>query len=152
MNATRAAVLAAYVIAQLLAGGPAIADDSNPAIEAKAMLQRAVAAVKANEATALAAFSRGADGFRDGDLYIFCARSDGKTDAHIDPHQIGQNIKDLYDVDGVAFGQEIMAVAREGTITAVSYMWPKPGSRVAAQKVSFVTRVADQVCGVGYYK
>ncbi len=116
------------------------------------MLERAVAAVKADEAKALAEFSRGGGGFRDRDLYVFCARRDGKVDAHIDPTQIGRNLKDLYDIDGVAFGQEMMAVAQEGDIKGVSYMWPKPGLRVPAEKVSFVARVADQICGVGYYK
>ena len=143
------AVCAAVV---LLAGGSVLADATGSAQDAKAMLERAVAAVKANEAAALAAFSHGADGFKDRDLYVFCARRDGKVDAHIDPAQIGRNIKDLYDIDGVAFGQEMMAVATEGKIVEVSYMWPEPGSHVPTAKISFVTRVADQMCGVGYYK
>lgn len=60
------------------------------------MLERAVAAVKADEAKALAAFRSGSDGFRDRDLYVFCARLDGTVDAHIDPQQIGRNIRELY--------------------------------------------------------
>lgn len=122
------------------------------AADAKAMLERAIAAVRADKARALAAFSAGADGFKDRDLYVFCARSDGKVDAHIDPAQIARNIKDLYDVEGVPFGQEMMAVATPGEIKGVSYMWPKPGQPQPAPKVSYVTRVDDQVCGVGYYK
>ncbi len=116
------------------------------------MLERAVVAVKADEARALAEFNRGAGGFKDRDLYVFCARSDGRVDAHVDPAQIGRNFRDLYDIDGVAFGQEMLAVAQAGDIKAVSYMWARPGSHAPAPKVSFVTRVADQVCGVGYYK
>jgi signal transduction histidine kinase len=143
------AVCAAVV---LLAGGSVLADATGSAQDAKAMLERAVAAVKADEAKALAAFNRGDPGFKDRDLYVFCARTDGKVDAHIDAKQIGQNIKDLYDVDGVAFGQEMLAVAQPGEIKAVSYMWPKPASHTPAAKVSFVTKVADQMCGVGYYK
>jgi signal transduction histidine kinase len=143
---------AACVVILLLAAGPALAEDKASAADAKAMLERAVAAVKADEPKALSAFSHGAEGFKDRDLYVFCARADGKVDAHIDPAQIGRNIKDLYDVDGVAFGQEMMAIATEGQIIAVSYMWPEPGSRVPTAKISFVTRVADQMCGVGYYK
>jgi signal transduction histidine kinase len=108
--------------------------------------------VKADEPKALADFKVGAGGFRDHDLYVFCARIDGTVDAHIDPVQIGRNIKDLYDIGGVAFGQEMMAVARDGEIKAISYMWPEPSSHTPANKVSFFTRVADQVCGVGYYK
>ena len=145
-------VSAVWVALALAAGGPAQAQDKASAQDAKAMLERAVAAVKTDEAKALAAFRRGGDGFRDRDLYVFCARLDGTVDAHIDPHQIGRNINDLYDVDGVAFGQEMMAVATEGKVIAVSYMWPEPGSRVPTAKISFVTRVADQMCGVGYYK
>lgn len=140
------------VLAALLAFAPARADTTGSAAEARTMLERAVAAVKADEAKALAAFSHGDPPFKDRDLYIFCARNDGRVDAHVDPTQIGKNIKDSYDVDGVAFGQEMMAVAPTGGMAAVSYMWPKPGTHTASPKVSFVTRVADQMCGVGYHK
>jgi signal transduction histidine kinase len=136
----------------LLASSSVFADDNGSAADAKAMLERAVAAIKTDEAKALAAFNRGASGFKDHDLYVFCARNNGKVDAHIDPSQIGRNLKDLYDVDGVAFGLEMMAVAQPAKINAVSYMWPKPDSHTPLQKVAFVTRVADQMCGVGYYK
>ena len=152
MKLSRGIASAAFVAVLLLAGGPAVAQGKASADDARAMLQRAVAAVKANEAEALASFSRGGSGFKDRDLYVFCARTDGRVDAHIDPVQIGRNIKDLYDVDGVAFGQEMLAIAADGQIQAVSYMWPEPGSHVPTAKVSFVTRVADQMCGVGYYK
>lgn len=145
-------VMATGLVLLLAAGSGVQAQDRASAADAKAMLERAVAAVKANEPVALAAFSHGAAGFKDRDLYVFCARTDGKVDAHIDSTQLGRNIKDQYDVDGVAFGQEMMAIATAGEIKAVSYMWPEPGSHVPMQKVSFVTRVADQMCGVGYYK
>jgi len=152
MKTFRGIVSAVCLAMPLVAGAPVQAGDKGSAQDAKAMLERAVAAVKADEAKALAAFRSGGDGFSDRDLYVFCARLDGTVDAHIDPQQIGRNIKNLYDVDGVAFGQEMMAIATEGQIMWVSYMWPEPGSRVPTAKISFVTRVADQMCGVGYYK
>jgi hypothetical protein len=31
-------------------------------------------------------------------------------------------------------------------------MWPRPGATEPVQKVSYVTKVGDQVCAVGYYK
>ena len=31
-------------------------------------------------------------------------------------------------------------------------MWARPGQTGEGQKVSYVTKVGDQVCGVGYYK
>jgi signal transduction histidine kinase len=140
------------VFVMLVGTGPVLAADKASAQDAKALLERAVAAVKSDKTKALAAFRGGGDGFRDRDLYVFCARNDGVVDAHIDPQQIGRNIKDLYDVDGVAFGQEMMAIAAEGQIKEVAYMWPEPGSHTPAAKISFVTRVSGQMCGVGYYK
>jgi hypothetical protein len=49
----------------LPAHGGIAAGESGNAEEAKAMLERAVAAVEADEAAALAAFTAGTDGFRD---------------------------------------------------------------------------------------
>jgi signal transduction histidine kinase len=150
MKISRALLLACSAVLLMAIGSPPPGQGS--ANEARAMLERAVAAVKADEAKALAAFNRGDPEFKDKDLYVFCARSDGRVDAHIDPRQLGRNIKDLYDIDGVAFGQEMMATAQPGDVKAISYMWPKPDSRTPAPKVTFFTRVADQMCGVGYYK
>jgi signal transduction histidine kinase len=157
MKTSRSFGAAATVAGLLLTGGPAQSADSGSndkgsAQSAKAMLERAVAAVKADESKALADFNAGTNGFRDHDLYVFCARLDGKVDAHVDPVQIGRNIKDLYDIDGVAFGQEMMAIAQPNEIKVISYMWPEPSSHVPVDKVTFFTKVSDQVCGVGYYK
>jgi hypothetical protein len=41
----------------------------------------------------------------------------------------------------------------EGEITEVSYLFPRPGADATpVRKVSFVTKVGDLGCGVGYYK
>ena len=51
--------------------------------EAKAMLEKAVAAVKENRAKALDMFNKGEGGFKDRDLYVYCANaSDGIFTAH----------------------------------------------------------------------
>jgi signal transduction histidine kinase len=157
MCISRGIVTVAMVAGLLMAVGATDAaetrsPDKGSPEAARAMLERAVDAVKANEPKALASFRSGAPGFRDHDLYVFCARSDGTVDAHVDPTQIGRNIKDQYDVDGVAFGQEMMAIARPGEIKAISYMWPEPASHVPTAKVTFFTKVGNQMCGVGYYK
>lgn len=50
------------------------------AAEAKAMLERAAAAVRADKAKALDMFIKGESGFRDRDLYPFCfSVADGKV-------------------------------------------------------------------------
>jgi hypothetical protein len=54
--------------------------------EAKAMLMKALAAVKADKAKALDMFNKGEGGFRDRDLYVCCANaSDGTVVATGNP-------------------------------------------------------------------
>jgi signal transduction histidine kinase len=122
------------------------------AAEAKTMLEKAVAAVKADKTKALDQMQKGEGGFKDRDLYAFCANaSDGIITAH--PSLKGKNIREIKDKNGKALGEEMMKVATEGKVDEVSYMWPRPGADTTpVQKVSFVTKAADQVCGVGYYK
>jgi hypothetical protein len=125
--------------------------------EAKAMLLKAAAAVKADKEIALAMFNKGEGGFRDRDLYPFCNRiSDGKGIAGPLASFTGVDARTVKDVTGKAFGIELYAAGQkpEGQITEVSYMYPKPGTTAPpVPKVTFVTRVGDDLfCGVGYYK
>ena len=129
---------------------PVMAASFGTSAEAKAMLEKAVVAVKANKAAALAMFIKGEGGFKDRDLYPFCGGPDGNFTAH--PSLVGKSLKDLKDKAGKLLGQEIYATAKEGAIGEVSYMWARPGTTELVQKISYVTKVSDQVCAVGYYK
>ena len=143
--------LVVLVITLLAFAAPAFAAGNfGSADEAKAMLERAVAAIKANKADALAKFTKGEGGFKDRDLYPFCGGPDGNFTAH--PTLVGKSLKDLKDKAGKPLGLDIYATAKEGKIGEVSYMWPRPGTTDPVAKVSFVTKVDDQVCAVGYYK
>jgi signal transduction histidine kinase len=133
-----------------LTTGAAWAGDFGTADEAKAMLTKAAAAVKADKAAALAQFAKGEGGFKDRDLYPFCGGPDGNFTAH--PTLTGKSLKDLKDKSGKALGEEIYSTAKEGAVSEVSYMWPRPGQTDPVQKVSFVTKIGDQTCAVGYYK
>jgi Single Cache domain 2 len=120
--------------------------------EAKAMLDRAVAAVKEDETKALDMFNKGQGGFKDRDLYVFCANaSDGIVTAHPYGNK-GKQLREIFGKKGYPLGQEIMEKATEGTIKEVTYWWPRPGSDKPLQKTAFYTKVGDQICGVGYYK
>ena len=113
--------------------------------EAKAMLDKAVAAVKENKEKALAMFNNGESGFKDRDLYVLCANaSDGTITAS--PTSNGKNLKDF------APGQEVMHTATEGQLKQITYWWPRPGSIKPLKKHTFYTKVADQICGVGYWE
>ena len=128
----------------------AVAAEYGTAAEAKHMLERAVREIKADKAKALEVFTEGKWGFKDRDLYPFCGGPDGNFTAH--PRLVGKSLKNLKDKAGKPLGEEIYNVAREGKINKVTYMWPRPGSTKPVQKVTFVTKVSDQVCAVGYYK
>lgn len=139
--------------ALVLSGGAAAfaQDATGSAAEAKAMLDKAVVALKADKAKALESFNAGTDGFKDRDLYVFCANaSDGVFTAH--PKLKGQKLTDLKDKTGRAFGEEIKNAAQEGKVNEVAYMFPKPGGDTPVAKVAYVTKVGDQVVAVGYYK
>jgi len=125
--------------------------------EAKAMLLKAGAAVKADKSKALDMFNKGEGGFLDRDLYPFCFNAgDGKVVALANPNAkqlLGQDQRTLKDPTGKAFGLDVYNAAQkpEGEITEVIYMFSRPGDPKPVPKVAFVTRVADLGCGVGYY-
>ena len=62
--------------------------------EARAMLEKAVVALKANKENALEMFNKGEGGFKDRDLYVWCANaSDGVLTAH--PNLKGELLQDI---------------------------------------------------------
>ena len=122
-------------------------------------MKRPLPPLKPTKAKALDMFNQGEGGFLDRDLYVFCSNvSDGKLLADGNPNAkrlIGTDDRTLKDSTGKAFGQEQFAAGQkpEGQITEVSYLFPKPGpDKTPVPKISFVTRVLDIYCGVGYYK
>jgi hypothetical protein len=119
--------------------------------EARAMLDKAIAAMKVDKEKALQMFNKGERGFKDRDLYVFCADSaDGTLTAH--PYLKGEHLQDIVGKKGFPLGKVIMQTATEGKISEVSYWWPRPGSDEPLEKHTFYTKVRDQNCGVGYYK
>jgi hypothetical protein len=147
--------IAVLIIGAVALATPAQAQKSQygTAAEAKAMLEKTVAAIKADKPKALAMINKADGGFKDRDLYPACSGLDGKVTAHPDQSRIGMDRNTMKDETGKAYGAEIMKVAAEGKIAEVSYMFPRPGAdKTPVQKVAYVARVGDQVCLVGYYK
>jgi hypothetical protein len=146
--------------AALALSAAAFAQQGHPTTqEARAMLANVVAAVKAAKTKALDMFNKGEGGFRDRDLYPFCFNiSDGNIVAIGNPNTKGLLGMDRDSLKGATkgLGFDIYTAAQkpEGEITEVSYLSKKPGDDPNgwAPKVSFVTRVGDLGCGVGYYK
>ena len=105
------------------------AADFGTAEEAKAMLEKAVAAVKKDKAKALDMFNNGEGGFKDRDLYVWCANaSDGIVTAT--PYwNRGKQLRDIEGKRGAPFGETVMQNATEGTIKKR----PPTGGRGLAQ-------------------
>jgi signal transduction histidine kinase len=123
------------------------------AAEAKAMLEKAVAELKANEAAALAKFNKGESGFKDRDLYVFCYdMTTGKFTAHVNQTLLGSDVKSLKEKDGSPLGEKVFNATKAGATNTVAYNFPKPGTSDPVAKESYVTQVGNQGCGVGYYK
>jgi hypothetical protein len=77
--------------------------------DAKAMLVKVNAAVKADRDIALAQFNKGEVGFRNGDLYPFCTRiSDAKGVAGSVYTPAGVDVTKLIDAKGHAYGAEML--------------------------------------------
>jgi hypothetical protein len=120
--------------------------------EARAMLERAIAALKEDQVAALASFTAGAPGFKDKDLYVFCVTPAGVVTANGGhPDHIGLDTHEEIDSQGKNIGAAILAAAKAGQINTATYMYPKPGSDAPALKNALIGQVADQICGVGYY-
>jgi len=134
----------------------ASAQQSGTAAEAKAMLDRAIVALKANQTTAPAQFNdKNNKQFHDRDLYVFCYNmSDGKFTAHTNPALMGTDVRLLKDRDDPPGqrGYDIVKGLPEGGVGTEDYNFPKPGTTEYVPKESFLTRVGGQGCGVGYYK
>jgi signal transduction histidine kinase len=158
----RSFVTVAASVAILTLCTSALTQEKSPygnASEAKAMLMKAVAAVKKDKSKAIDMFNMGEGGFRDRDLYVFCSQNaDGKIVALGNPNAkklIGSDARALKDATGKMYGLELVAAGQkpEGQITEVTYMFAKPGADpMPVPKVSFVTNAGDIGCGVGYYK
>jgi hypothetical protein len=120
------------------------------AVEARAMLDRVVAGIKADPAETIAQINKGDSKFSDRDLYPTCAGPDGKMIANPNPARLGIVQKDSKDASGKPYGEEL-AKAKEGVVSEVSYLSPRPGGdKTPVQKIAFVTKVSGYICLVGY--
>jgi hypothetical protein len=145
------------VVSALLGAGTALgAEQFATRDEARAMLDRAIAALKANESAALKAFNdeKNKD-FRDRDLYVFCfSLPDGNFTAYQSPLMLGTDVRELK-LDKDAIGQrayDVVAKAAEGDVVSIDFNFPKPGSKQPATKQSLEARAGNQACGVSFFK
>ena len=110
-------LMIAAAVAVFLTRSPTVSAQQGPLgtpQEARSMLEKAVAAVKADQAVALAAFNKGEGGFADRDLNTFCFRiGDGTVLASPRAVPAGTDVRTLKDPTGKNFGEQLYAAAQK---------------------------------------
>jgi len=152
----RLLILALAVLASFVRVSSIAAQQLGTPDEAKAMLNRAIAALKSDEPGALSKFNDPSDQqFHDRDLYIFCFDvADGKITADSSNGLRGIDIRTLKLKDD-PMGQrayDLVQSAPQQSIRTMDYSFPKPGTTEPAPKQFLETRVGDQGCGVAHFQ
>jgi hypothetical protein len=146
--------LLAFVV--LWSEGLLAAEPLGTADQAHAMLDRAVAALKADPGAALKAFNDDHNkDFRLHDLFVYCFNTgDGKFTAYELSALIGADIRKfkLYNEPMGQRSFDAVHDAPEGTVVSVDYQMPKEGETKPSAKQAIEARVGDQACGVSYFK
>lgn len=150
-------ICASLCVCVVLIDGTAFAADRFASRDdGKAMLERAVTALKADPKAALKQFNDEKNKqFRDRDLFVFCfSLPDGNFTAFQSPVMLGTDVRELKYQDE-PIGQhayDAVAKAPEGDFVSIEYNFPKPGTKTPATKQSLEARVGNEACGVTYFK
>lgn len=121
--------------------------------QATALLDRAVAAVKADPAKAIAAFNDLNGGFIEDDLYVFVVDlNDGKFKAHgVSPRLVDSDGFALTDPNGKPIIRQMADALKAGERGELDYAWRNPVTRQVEEKHTRFRKVGDLLVAVGYY-
>jgi len=121
--------------------------------QAAAMLERAVAALKADPAKAIAAFNDLNGGYIEDDLYVFVVGlDDGKFRAHgVSPRLVGSDGNALTDPNGQPIIRQMLDTLKDKDKGELDYAWRNPVTRKVESKHTLFRKVGDILVGVGYY-
>src|SRR5450631_2897189 len=148
------AVLCVVVVIYLLAlAGISFAEQGTKA-EAKALVEKAAAYIKANgKEKALAEFNNPKGKFIDRDLYIFAYDFNGVNLAlGSNPRMVGKNLLDLQDAGGKPLIRDLIHVANKGG-GWYAYKWSNPRTKKIQDKISYVLKIDDSMfIGCGVYR
>ncbi|NEX62213.1 cache domain-containing protein [Noviherbaspirillum galbum] len=120
--------------------------------EAKALVQKAKAYLKANgPEKSYAAFSDPKGSFVDRDLYIYVYDKELKNLAHGGNQKlIGKNLSDMRDADGNYFNQGLLKAAMSGGGT-YTFKFLNPSTQQIEKKTGYAEMVGDVMVGSGAY-
>jgi signal transduction histidine kinase len=121
--------------------------------EAQALVNRAIEHLKAvGPEKAFADITDRNGKFVDRDLYVFVADQKGIRVAHgLNEKLVGKSLEELKDVNGKAFGSEILALGRAGKTGWVDYIYTDPTTKKLFPKSSYIDSHGGYTFGVGVY-
>lgn len=151
-----AKIVRTAVLALLATTGLAFAQERGTIEEAKTLVEKGLAHIKAvGNDKAFADFTDKESGkWQNKDLYVFVVKTDGTTVAHgANKGLIGKSLIELKDPNGKLFIKEMIDVGMKGS-GMVEYSFTDPQTKKMAPKQSYVARIPgfEGIIGVGAYK
>jgi cytochrome c len=134
--------------------GAVVAADKPTQNEAKALVEKAVAFVKANgKEKAFAEFNNPQGQFVKGELYVLAQGLNGVILAHgANVKLIGQDHLQLKDATGKLFVKEMVDLVNTKGSGWVEYSWTHPQTKKVQAKMTYIQKVDDYFIGCGIYK
>lgn len=145
--------LASLSFLLMLLNLPVFAAEHGTANEAKAMVQKALDAMKKHGVDATIAEINKRDGqYQDKDLYIVVYDVNGKNLAHLNPKMVGKDMMDLTDVDGKFFIRERIELVKTKGKGWQDYKFINPTTKQIEPKSMYVEKYENVIVGCGIYK
>ena len=134
--------------------GVAFAAENGAPAEAKGMVKKAIAYMKANgKEKGFAEINNPKGQFTDRDLYIFVYDLNGKCVAHgFNPKMIGKDLREMKDPDGKYYVKERIEIVNTKGSGWQDYKFTNPLSKKLENKTAFVEKFEDIIVGCGVYK
>jgi cytochrome c len=131
-----------------------LAEERGTKEEAIALVQKAVAALKADgQEKTFTAINDPKGPFIDRDLYVVVYDLQGKCLAHgANPKQIGKDLIQLRDPDGKFFVKERVELAKTQNSFWQDYKFLNPMTKLIEPKSMYLEKVGDLLIGCGIYK
>ncbi|MGV8059620.1 MAG: cache domain-containing protein [Smithellaceae bacterium] len=154
-------VLAFVMVVMFMASvNVAFAQEKGTAAEAKALVKKAVAFLKANgKEKTMAELNNPKGQFIYKDLYVHMSSFSETTNISIahpyTPAIIGKNFINIKDADGKEFAKELSKVALTKGSGIVEFKWANPKTKKIENKVTYIevpTPGANYYLACGYYK
>jgi signal transduction histidine kinase len=121
-------------------------------VEAKKMVQQAIAYIKANgEEKALQEFNKPNGKFQWRDLYVFAYDLKGFMKGHPNPKLIGRNLYHEPDSEGKLFRKEIVDLATSRGSGWVDYTYVNPMTRQEEAKITYFQKEGNVIVCCGAY-